>query len=46
MPFFGFLSLGLLLITVRSVYRLYELHEGFRGDALKGEGLFIGMEGV
>lgn len=44
--FFVFLSLALLLITIRSAFRLYELHQGFRGDSLKNEGLFIGMEGV
>jgi hypothetical protein len=44
--FFLFLSLALVLITVRSVFRLYELHQGFRGDSMKNEGLFIGIEGV
>lgn len=44
--FFSFLGLALLLITTRSAYRLYELHGGFRGDSLKNEAVFIGMEGV
>ncbi|KAH8647878.1 RTA1 like protein-domain-containing protein [Xylariales sp. PMI_506] len=46
LAFFCGLGLALLLITVRSAYRLYELHEGFTGGATEYESLYIGMEGV
>lgn len=45
--FFFFLSLSILLILVRSIFRSYELSEGYRDtDLITNEGLFIGLEGV
>ncbi|KAI2776588.1 parasitic phase-specific protein PSP-1 [Daldinia loculata] len=44
--FFGFMFLAMLLTVVRSVYRLVELHEGYSGELIREEGLFIGLEGV
>ncbi|TPX09560.1 uncharacterized protein E0L32_009303 [Thyridium curvatum] len=44
--FFGFLGAAILIITARCVYRLVELHQGYAGELIKDEGLFIGMEGV
>ena len=44
--FVGFLALATLLMVVRAGYRLYELRDGFRGNALKQEAPFIGIEGV
>ena len=44
--FVGFLALATLLMVVRAGYRLYELRDGFRGEALKQEAPFIGIEGV
>lgn len=38
--------LAMLLTVVRSVYRLVELHEGYSGELIREEGLFIGLEGV
>jgi RTA1 like protein len=44
--FVGFLVLAILLILIRSIYRIDELHSGYRGRLLHNEGLFIGLEGV
>ncbi|KAK6833122.1 hypothetical protein PG987_007816 [Apiospora arundinis] len=44
--FFGFISSAFLLILVRCAYRLAELHEGYRGEMIRDEALFIGLEGV
>lgn len=44
--FFGFMALAIVLILTRCVYRLVELREGYSGDLVKDEALFIGLEGV
>ncbi|KAK4215380.1 sphingoid long-chain base transporter RSB1 [Rhypophila decipiens] len=44
--FFGFMVVAILLILARCSYRLAELHEGYRGEMIRDEGLFIGLEGV
>lgn len=44
--FVGSLALATLLMVVRSTYRVYELREGFTGEAMKQEAPFIGIEGV
>ncbi|KAK8060539.1 hypothetical protein PG996_010469 [Apiospora saccharicola] len=44
--FFGFMALAMLLTVARSVYRLVELREGYFGELIKHENLFIGLEGV
>jgi hypothetical protein len=44
--FFGFLSLAILLILARCIYRVDELSEGYNGPLIRNEGLFIALEGV
>ncbi|KAJ3493480.1 hypothetical protein NLG97_g4708 [Lecanicillium saksenae] len=44
--FFAFLSTAIVLITVRCIYRLVELHQGYRGKLVQDEGLFIAFEGA
>jgi hypothetical protein len=44
--FVAFLSLSILCILVRCVYRIDELSAGYGGPLLHDEGLFIGLEGV
>ncbi|KAI1100335.1 parasitic phase-specific protein PSP-1 [Jackrogersella minutella] len=44
--FFGFMFLAMFLTVVRSVYRLVELHEGYSGELIREEPLFIALEGV
>jgi hypothetical protein len=44
--FFSMLSLAMLAILVRCVFRAYELKEGYHGDAITDEPLYIGLEGV
>lgn len=44
--FFGFLALAIVLILVRCAYRLVELKDGYSGNLIQNEGLFIGLEGV
>lgn len=44
--FFSFLSLAILLITIRCVFRLVELRQGYRGSLVRDEVLFIVLEGV
>ncbi|KEZ41986.1 hypothetical protein SAPIO_CDS6563 [Scedosporium apiospermum] len=44
--FLGGLAASILLILARCVFRCYELREGYSGETLSDEGLFIGLEGV
>jgi len=44
--FVYFLSLSIILILARCVYRIDELSDGYHGKLLHNEGLFIGLEGV
>ena len=44
--FIGFLSLAIILILIRCIYRIDELSEGYDGPLISNEGLFIGLEGV
>ncbi|UNI17581.1 hypothetical protein JDV02_003913 [Purpureocillium takamizusanense] len=45
--FFGGLSVAIVLILARSIYRCYELSKGYQNsDLITDEGLFIGLEGV
>ncbi|EAQ83263.1 hypothetical protein CHGG_09667 [Chaetomium globosum CBS 148.51] len=44
--FFGFMVLAVVLILVRCAYRLVELKEGYGGELVGNEALFIGLEGV
>ena len=44
--FLSFLSLAILCILVRCVYRIYELSNGYSGPLIRNQGLFIGLEGV
>jgi hypothetical protein len=44
--FFGFMVLAVILTLVRCAYRLAELHEGYAGELVRDEALFIGLEGV
>jgi hypothetical protein len=44
--FLAFLSLAILLILIRCIYRIDELSEGYAGSLFRNEGLFIGLEGV
>jgi hypothetical protein len=44
--FFGFLSLAVLTTLARCIFRAYELKEGYSGESIKHEGVFIGLEGV
>jgi hypothetical protein len=45
--FLSFLALAVVLILGRSIYRAYELSQGYRdSDLITDEGLFIGLEGV
>jgi hypothetical protein len=44
--FLGFLCSAVLLILARCAYRVAELHEGYRGEIISDEGLFIALEGV
>ena len=44
--FIGFLSLAILLIFIRCIYRIDELSDGYGGPLIHNEGLFIGLEGV
>ena len=42
----GFLSLAILLILIRCIYRIDELSDGYSGPLIHDEGLFVGLEGV
>ncbi|KAH8882615.1 parasitic phase-specific protein PSP-1 [Thozetella sp. PMI_491] len=44
--FFTFMGLATFLILIRCIYRLVELREGYSGDLVSNEALFIGLEGV
>ncbi|RMD39375.1 hypothetical protein DV735_g5754, partial [Chaetothyriales sp. CBS 134920] len=44
--FFALLAFSVLLITIRCVYRLAELHEGYSGTLVRDEPLYIAFEGV
>ncbi|KEZ42560.1 hypothetical protein SAPIO_CDS5790 [Scedosporium apiospermum] len=44
--FLGGLAASILLILARCVFRCYELREGYSGETMSEEGLFIGLEGV
>jgi hypothetical protein len=44
--FFSFLFLAVIFTLVRCVFRADELKEGYSGDLISNEGLFIGLEGV
>jgi uncharacterized ion transporter superfamily protein YfcC len=44
--FVAFLSLSILCILIRCVYRIDELIDGYNGPLIHNEGLFIGLEGV
>ncbi|KAL8832219.1 MAG: hypothetical protein Q9191_000389 [Dirinaria sp. TL-2023a] len=41
-----FLSVAILLIFIRCVYRIDELSDGYGGPLIHDQGLFIGLEGV
>lgn len=44
--FVVFLSLAVLVIFIRCVFRIYELSEGYNGAAFHDQGIFIGLESV
>lgn len=44
--FFGFMAAAVLLILTRCAYRVAELHQGYSGQLITEQGLFIGLEGV
>lgn len=44
--FIGGLYAATLMILARCAFRCYELEEGYDGEAVADEGLFIGLEGV
>lgn len=44
--FVTFISLAILVIFVRCVFRIYELSEGYSGAAFHDQGAFIGLESV
>jgi hypothetical protein len=46
MLFFGFMVLAVVLILARCAYRLAELNEGYDGELVGDEALFIALEGV
>ncbi|KAH8811510.1 sphingoid long-chain base transporter RSB1 [Xylogone sp. PMI_703] len=44
--FLAFLSLSIICILIRCVYRIDELSDGYDGPLIHNQGLFIGLEGV
>ena len=44
--FMVFISLALLVIFIRCVFRIYELTDGYSGAAFHDQGAFIGLESV
>lgn len=44
--FLGFLSLSILCILIRCIYRIDELSDGYNGPLIHDQGLFTGLEGV
>lgn len=44
--FFSFMFFSMLLTVARSIYRVIELREGYDGDLIRDEPIFIALEGV
>jgi hypothetical protein len=44
--FFAFLAIAVLTTLARCIFRCYELKEGYSGELIKHEDLFIALEGV
>ncbi|KAL8838329.1 MAG: hypothetical protein Q9205_004828 [Flavoplaca limonia] len=44
--FSWFMTISIILILIRCCYRIDELSEGYAGDLIHNEGLFIALEGV
>ncbi|KAL8998120.1 MAG: hypothetical protein Q9169_002741 [Polycauliona sp. 2 TL-2023] len=44
--FSWFMTISITFILVRCIYRIDELSEGYEGDLIHNEGLFIALEGV
>ncbi|SPJ78898.1 related to parasitic phase-specific protein PSP-1 [Fusarium torulosum] len=44
--FFTFLAISVLTTLARCIFRCYELKEGYSGELIKHEDLFIALEGV
>ena len=44
--FATFLSLAILLILIRCIYRIDELSNGYDGPLIHDQGTFIGLEGA
>ena len=44
--FVAFFSLAVICIFIRCVYRVIELSEGWEGDLIENERIFIVLEGV
>ena len=44
--FFSFLSLAVILILIRCIFRADELKQGYSGDLISRQDLFIALEGV
>jgi hypothetical protein len=44
--FMAFLSLAIIVIFIRCVFRIYELSSGYSGSAFHDQGAFIGLESV
>ncbi|KAF4956721.1 hypothetical protein FSARC_11489 [Fusarium sarcochroum] len=44
--FFAFLAIAVLATLARCIFRADELKEGYSGDLIKHENLFIGLEGM
>jgi hypothetical protein len=44
--FLGFLVMAIVCTLARCIFRAYELKEGYAGELISHEDLFIGLEGV
>jgi len=44
--FMAFISLAIIVIFIRCVFRIYELSDGYSGSAFHDQGAFIGLESV
>jgi hypothetical protein len=44
--FMAFISLAIIVIFIRCVFRIYELSSGYSGSAFHDQGLFIGLESM
>ena len=44
--FVVFISLAIIVIFIRCVFRIYELTDGYSGSAFHDQGAFIGLESV